>query len=109
MIATKPGYIGGHLEAVEVIYDPEVISYQKLLKFFFKIHDPTQKDGQGPDIGPQYHSVLFYLTEGHKKIASEMLASLKKKGLPVVTELRPANTFYPAEERHCHFISQCKF
>ena len=90
----------GHAEAVEVEYDPSVVSYEKLAKLFFEIHDPTQLDRQGPDIGPQYRSAVFYVDDEQKKVAEKLIAELKSKGYDVVTELEPASEFYPAEEYH---------
>ncbi len=90
----------GHIEAMEVIYDPEKVSYRDLAARFFEIHDPTQANGQGPDIGDQYHSVIFYENEDQKRGAAELIGFLKDKGLNVVTELRPAAAFWPAEDYH---------
>jgi peptide methionine sulfoxide reductase msrA/msrB len=90
----------GHAEAVEIIFDPKVVSYEILLKLFFEIHDPTQKLRQGPDVGSQYRSAVFYLTEKQKKTAEKLVEQLKKNGLDVVTELRPASLFYLAEKLH---------
>jgi peptide methionine sulfoxide reductase msrA/msrB len=90
----------GHAETVEVVFDPEVIDYEALAKAFFEIHDPTQKMRQGPDIGSQYRSAIFYLTEKQKKVAERLVDQLKKQGLPVVTEMLPASVFYPAEALH---------
>lgn len=93
----------GHAEALEVIFDPKVVDYQTLVQLFFEIHDPTQKNRQGPDIGSQYRSVIFYLTEKQHKIAEEVIEFLKKEGLAVITELKPASLFYPAENYHQHY------
>ena len=94
------------MEAVEVVFNPQIIDYKALTKLFFEIHDPTQKMGQGPDIGEQYRSVIFYLTEKQKEIADELILFLKKQGLSVVTELTPAGPFYPAEEYHQHYYDK---
>ena len=108
----------GHLETVEVTFDPEQISYEELTKLFFEIHDPTQANGQGPDIGPQYLSAIFYSSEGDKETAERLIEILKEKGLNVVTQLIPAETFWAAEEYHqdyyqkkdaqpyCHFYQK---
>lgn len=108
----------GHLETVAVSYDPGRVSYEELAKFFFEIHDPTQANGQGPDIGPQYLSAVFYSTEEEKATAERLIEILKGKGYPVATRLIPADTFWKAEEYHqdyyvnkgtqpyCHFYQK---
>lgn len=116
VISTTVGYTGGdvpyptykqvsyertgHVEAMEVIYDPSVVSYRELAKLFFEIHDPTQANGQGPDIGDQYLSVIFYENDDQKKTSEELINILENKGLDVVTRLEPAVAFWPAEEYH---------
>lgn len=90
----------GHAEAVRVVFDPAVISYEKLAKLFFEIHDPTQANGQGPDIGPQYRSEIFYMTPEQKATAEKLIATLKEKGFKVVTKVTPSSRFYKAEEYH---------
>jgi len=90
----------GHLEAVEITYDPDQVSYQELTKFFFEIHDPTQANGQGPDIGAQYLSAVFYSSGEEKKIAQELIDLLKDNEYDVITKLIPAETFWIAEEYH---------
>ena len=90
----------GHAETVKVVYSPEKTSYEKLLKLFLEIHDPTQVGGQGPDIGNQYRSEIFYMNEEQKKIAEKNLKILKDKGLKVVTAVTKASEFYPAEAYH---------
>ena len=90
----------GHLEAVEITYDPNQVSYEELTKFFFEIHDPTQVNGQGPDIGAQYLSAVFYSNEDEREIARELIDILKSKDYDVVTRLIPAETFWTAEEYH---------
>ncbi len=96
----------GHAEAIEVIFDPAKTTYEAIAKFFFEIHDPTQKMRQGPDIGSQYRSALFYFTEKQQQIAQELLTRLKKQGLHPVTEIRPASRFYPAEEYHQNYYEK---
>jgi peptide methionine sulfoxide reductase msrA/msrB len=90
----------GHAETVKVVYDPRKTSYEKLLKLFLEIHDPTQVGRQGPDIGDQYRSEIFYLNEEQRKIAERNINILKSKGLKVATALTKASEFYPAEEYH---------
>ena len=96
----------GHAEALEMTFDPRQISYEAVLKLFFEIHDPTEKMRQGPDIGSQYRSAIFYLTDTQKKIAAELIERLKRKGLDVATELSPASRFYPAEEYHQNYYAK---
>lgn len=90
----------GHAEAVEVLFDPQITNDALLLQCFFEIHDPTQKERQGPDIGNQYRSAVFYLTENQRKEAVRLIEILKEKGYNVVTEVNPASQFYPAENYH---------
>lgn len=108
----------GHYETVEVTYDSEKVSYEELAKLFFEIHDPTQPDGQGPDIGEQYKSVIFYNDEEEKRIAKKLIEILKSKGYNVVTKILPVTKFYKAEDYHqdyydkkgqkpsCHFYTK---
>lgn len=93
----------GHAEAVEVLYDPQKVSYAQLARLFFEIHDPTQLNRQGPDVGSQYRSAVFYADAEQKRIAEDLIGQLKAKGWNVVTELAPASTFYPAEDYHQDF------
>jgi peptide methionine sulfoxide reductase msrA/msrB len=90
----------GHLEAVEITYDPDRVSYEELTRYFFEIHDPTQSNGQGPDIGAQYLSAVFYSSEDEKQITEKLIGLLKDKGYNVVTEIIPADTFWKAEDYH---------
>lgn len=90
----------GHIEAVEVVYSPSVTDVEEILKIFFETHDPTQKGRQGPDVGEQYSSVIFYSDEAQKKVAEELMNLLREKGYDVVTELRKLNKFYSAEKYH---------
>lgn len=90
----------GHYEVIRVIYDPTQIDYASVVKFFFEIHDPTQANGQGPDIGQQYLSVVFYYNEQQKMIATEMMKILQEKGLELATQLLPVKTFWQAEGYH---------
>ena len=104
---TRPtGGKTGHAEAVEVNYDPQIITYGQLLDIFFKIHNPTTKDRQGPDIGHQYRSAVFYANDMQKDAAVKKVLELNRSGrfqTPVVTEIVPLKTFYPAEEYHQHY------
>lgn len=93
-------HTSGHLEAVKVYYNPLEVSYEELAKFFFEIHDPTQTDGQGPDIGNQYLSAVFYRSRSEFDTAVRLIEILEAKGLKIATTLRGAAIFYPAEEYH---------
>ncbi len=90
----------GHAEAVKVVYDPDKVSYEKVVKLFLEIHDPTQMNRQGPDIGDQYRSEIFYMNESQKKTAESLLKVLEDKGLKIVTGLTAASEFYVAENYH---------
>jgi len=90
----------GHLEAVEISYDPAQVSYEELVKFHLEIHDPTQANGQGPDIGPQYLSAIFISDEDEERVAHDVISILKERGINVVTRVLPAATFWTAEEYH---------
>ncbi len=90
----------GHVEAIRVIYDPKVIDYETLTKFFFEIHDPTQTNGQGPDIGAQYLSVIFYYDDIQQMIALQLIEQLRQKGFSVATQVKPVSTFWRAEHYH---------
>ena len=90
----------GHIEAVEITYDPSKVSYETLAKTFFEIHDPTEYKRQGPDIGEQYQSAIFYLNNEQKEIAEKLIKQLRDKGFDVETILYPASIFYPAEAYH---------
>jgi len=98
----------GHLETVEVTYDPAKVDYESLVKYFFEIHDPAQVGGQGPDIGEQYISAVFYENEEEKKTIHKMIEILKSKGYKVVTQTRPAGVFWKAEEYHQDYYAKNK-
>ena len=116
VISTRVGYMGGHTktptyqqvcegntghaETVEIIFDPSKTDYETLAKFFFEIHDPTQLNRQGPDVGDQYRSAVFYADESQKEIAIGLINILKAKGYKVVTEVAKADTFWEAEKYH---------
>lgn len=90
----------GHAEAVRIIYDPEKTNYEKLLKLFLEIHDPTQVGGQGPDIGDQYRSEIFYMNDDQKKLIEKNLKILTDKGYRIATAVTGASEFYEAEDYH---------
>ncbi len=90
----------GHLELVEVTYDSTVVGYETLVKLFFEIHDPTQTDGQGPDIGEQYLSAVFTSNKAEKASVKKLIKILESKGFKVTTSIRPKATFYKAEDYH---------
>lgn len=116
VVSTTVGYTGGHIpnptyeqvctgktghaEAVEIVFDPDLISFKELAKVFFEIHDPTDWNKQGPDIGPQYRSAVFYTNENQRTAVKQLIARLKELGFDVVTEVTPASEFYPAEDYH---------
>jgi peptide methionine sulfoxide reductase msrA/msrB len=90
----------GHAEAVEIAFDPSQVSYDQLTRLFFEIHDPTQVNRQGPDIGNQYRSEVFYRNDEQKKVAENLIRILKDKGYKVATKVTKASTFWPAEAYH---------
>lgn len=116
VISVESGYMGGHVEAptyeqvssqtsghletVEVRFDPARIRYEAVAKRFFEIHDPTQADGQGPDIGPEYRSAVFYTSPEQQATTQALIETLKARGYAVVTEVRPAARFWKAEGYH---------
>ena len=99
----------GHAEIVELQYDPAKVSYEKLLEVFWSVHDPTQLNRQGPDVGAQYRSAIFFHTPQQKAAATESRAALESSGRlgkPIVTEIVPASTFYRAEEYHQRYLEK---
>ena len=90
----------GHAEAVEIVFDPAQVTYDQLTRLFMEIHDPTQVDRQGPDIGSQYRSEIFYRTDEQKRVAENLISILKSKGFKVATKVTKASTFWPAEAYH---------
>lgn len=98
----------GHAEVVQIQYDPDVASYQELLDVFWRIHDPTQKDRQGPDIGSQYRSVIFYHSPEQQQTARESMQALEDSDQyeQIATEIIEATTFYPAEEYHQRYYEK---
>jgi methionine-S-sulfoxide reductase len=97
------GHTTGHAETVGITYNSKVTSYETLLKLFMEIHDPTQLNRQGVDIGPQYRSEIFYLTQDEKECAEKVIGILKEKGYEVVTKVTPAGKFWVAEEYHQNY------
>ena len=98
----------GHVEVVQVTFDPAVISARDLLEIFFVIHDPTTLNSQGNDHGTQYRSVIFYHSPAQKALAEEMIAELTREKTfdrPVVTAIEPASVFYPAEDYHQDYFA----
>jgi methionine-S-sulfoxide reductase len=140
VISTTVGYTGGHTgspvyeevktgntghaEAIEIIFQPDVVNYADLVTYFFKLHDPTTTNRQGNDIGSQYRSAIFYADEEQKKIATKVKNLVDSSGKwqkPIVTEITLASEFYPAEPEHqdylerypqgytCHFVRNIEF
>ena len=100
----------GHAEAVQIEYDPALISYEELLKVFWENHNPTTPNRQGLDIGVQYRSAVFFHNPEQEKIARDSKGNLQKSGrfqAPIVTEITPASTFYKAEEYHQKYYEKC--
>jgi peptide-methionine (S)-S-oxide reductase len=121
VISTRVGYTGrknenptyrnhpGHAEAVEIVFDPERISYRDILEFFFQIHDPTTKDRQGNDIGSSYRSEIFYTSDEQRQVAEETIADVDASGLwpgKVVTDLSEAVPFWEAEPEHQDYLQR---
>lgn len=109
---TEPSYeevcsgTSGHAEAIQLTFDPAVISYRDLLSLFFAFHDPTTRDRQGPDIGTQYRSAIFVHSAAQREEAERVVRELDAEQVfpsPIVTEIVPAGTFYPAEEYHQNY------
>jgi methionine-S-sulfoxide reductase len=122
---TEAGYIGGHVdhpsyeavcthttghaEAVRVVFDPKTVSYETLLKQFFHMHDPTQLNRQGPDVGDNYRSAIFYKDDAQKQAAQSMIEQLDAAGQykkPILTTLEPAGKWWPAEDYHQKFTQR---
>lgn len=99
----------GHSEVIQVVFDPEKISSAALLEVFWATHDPTTLNRQGADVGPQYRSAIFYLSEKQAEVANEMKQQLDQSGIygtPVVTEITPFSNFYVAENYHQNYYAQ---
>lgn len=114
-VMKKPSYEAvssgstGHAEVIQVQYDPAVISYEKLLEVFFSMHDPTTPNQQGNDVGEQYRSVIFYTTEQQRQLAESYIKKLTAEKVflkPLVTELKPLEVFYTAEEHYQRFFER---
>lgn len=124
VLKTQVGYIGGaknnptyeevcsgntgHVEAIRIVYDTKKLNFTDVVKYFFEIHDPTQRDGQGPDLGEQYISVIFYYDEKQKNIAEELIQQLEAKNMSIATQLIPVSIFWPAEEYHQDYYEKTK-
>jgi peptide-methionine (S)-S-oxide reductase len=121
VISTRVGYTGGendnptyrnhpgHAEAVEIVFDPERISYRDILEFFFQIHDPTTKDRQGNDVGSSYRSEIFATSDEQRQVAEETIADVDASGLwpgKVVTEISDAVPFWEAEPEHQDYLQR---
>ncbi len=122
VVDIAPGYTGGHVEnptyeqvcthttghaeTVRIVFDPAQTSYETLVKAFMEIHDPTQHNGQGPDLGPQYRSEIFYTTPAQQETALRVIDLLKQKGLAVVTQVTPAGKFWIAEAYHHKYYAR---
>ncbi len=98
----------GHFEAVRVVYNPKVTTFEKVIKYFFEIHDPTQANGQGPDLGEQYLSVVFYYNDEQKKITESLIKQLDQKGYDVETQVLLVKPFWKAEEYHQAYYDKTK-
>lgn len=121
VLATRVGYSGGdvanatyrnhgtHAEAIEIIFDPKVISYRKILEFFFQIHEPSTENRQGNDRGTSYRSAIFYTSEAQKRVAEDTIRDVDASGLwpgKVVTEVAPAGPFWEAEPEHQDYLQR---
>lgn len=125
VLATEVGYTGGrrpdpkyeqvktgatgHAEAIRITFDPNIVSYDQLLEFFFRIHDPTTVDRQGNDVGSQYRSAIFYHDEAQRSIAERVIAQVNASGrwpAPIATQLVAADIFYPAEDYHQDYLQK---
>ncbi|MBI3282795.1 peptide-methionine (S)-S-oxide reductase MsrA [Candidatus Curtissbacteria bacterium] len=103
------GSATGYAEAIQITFDPKVVSYETLLEVFFKLYDPTTLDRQGADVGSEYRSVIFYGDDNQKKSAQKVKAKIEKLGMyedPIVTEIVPYETFYKAEGNHQKFYEK---
>ena len=121
VLKTRVGYTGGevanatyrnhrgHAEAIEIVFDPTLISFRRLLEFFFQIHDPTTLNRQGNDVGDSYRSAIFYTSDEQKRVAIDTIADVEASGLwpgKVVTEVTPAGAFWEAEPEHQDYLER---
>jgi peptide-methionine (S)-S-oxide reductase len=121
VVSTRVGYSGGdtpnatyrnhgtHAEALEIIFDPQRISFRKLLEFFFQIHDPSTRNRQGNDFGTSYRSAIFYTSDEQRRVAEDTIADVEASGLwpgRVVTEVVPAGDFWEAEPEHQDYLAR---
>ena len=124
VVSTRVGYTGGgtpnptyrnhgtHAESIEIVFDPEQISYRDILEFFFQIHDPTTRNRQGNDVGPSYRSAIYYLDDEQRRVAEDTIADVDASGLwpgKVVTEVEPAGDFWEAEEEHQDYLQKIPY
>ncbi|MFZ3554300.1 peptide-methionine (S)-S-oxide reductase MsrA [Streptomyces sp. BH055] len=121
VLSTRVGYSGGdtpnatyrnhgdHAEAIEIVFDPSVITYRDLLEFFFQVHDPTTKDRQGNDLGRSYRSAIYYVDDAQRQVAVDTIADVEASGLwpgKVVTEVEPVGDFWEAEPEHQDYLER---
>lgn len=124
VIATRVGYTGGdvpnatyrnhgtHAEGIEIIFDPVITSYRRILEYFFQIHDPTTRNRQGADVGSSYRSAIYYVSDEQKRIAENTIADVEASGLwpgKVVTEVAPVGDFWQAEPEHQDYLQRNPF
>jgi len=121
VISTVVGYTGGdvpnatyrnhgtHAEAIAIVFDPEKLSYRRLLEYFFQIHDPTTKNRQGNDVGTSYRSAIFFENDAQRETAEELIAEMEASGIwpgKIITEVVPAEDFWNAEEEHQDYLQK---
>jgi peptide-methionine (S)-S-oxide reductase len=121
VLASRVGYTGGevpnatyrnhgsHAESIEIVFDPQQVSYRDLLEFFFQVHDPTTKNRQGNDVGVSYRSAIFYTSDEQRRVAQDAIADVDASGLwpgKVVTEVSPAGPFWEAEPEHQDYLER---
>jgi peptide-methionine (S)-S-oxide reductase len=119
VVTTRVGYTGGdvpnatyrnhgtHAEGIEIVFDPAIVSYRRILEYFFQIHDPTTRNRQGGDVGASYRSAIYYVDDAQKRIAEDTIVDVNASGLwsgKVVTEIAPAGDFWEAEPEHQDYL-----